>query len=103
LGSDSLPYLDEIIKSGSPLAPNAAYLVGLIKSRKSVPILLRAAKSPMPSVRLSVALTASNLEIADKDSDRLLKFLERDNDDMVRVGVNKARIRRGKRKMNPPI
>lgn len=96
LGTDALPFLDEIIKADPYLASRAVCLVGLIKHPKSISILLEAAKSPSSSVRASVALTARNSEIDDINSDKILRLLENDDEDIVRKSVTKSRLKRNR-------
>jgi|RhiMetdeSRZDD1v2_1073273.scaffolds.fasta_scaffold898950_2 HEAT repeat protein len=88
LGPDALPYLKEIIdKQDVMLASKAAYLVSLIKSEESLPILEYAALNKNPTIRVAVASGIRN--ISEKDANMLLdKFIE-DKD----VGVRKVTLK----------
>ena len=50
LGQEALPYLEQLINSGSRLAPKATYLAGHIQDRASVDVLANAARRGEPEI-----------------------------------------------------
>lgn len=88
LGADALPHLEAIIGGSEPLlAAKAVYLAGLIGGEKSVPAVLKAARSSDPMLRIAAAGAAKNLPT--EHTDALLLRLVDDAD----LGVQKVAMR----------
>jgi len=69
LGPDALPALRRFVESGDPnLASKATYLAGLIGDPQSAPILLVAAASPNPVLRVAAASGAAHLPASQGDA-----------------------------------
>lgn len=89
LGPDAVPYLSELVQGpDAMLASKAAYLASLIKSKKSIAVLEKAAKSPEPSVRIAAASGIRNL--SEQDAGKVLNLLIKDRDSGVRKVTLKA-------------
>jgi HEAT repeat protein len=91
IGTAALPFLRELIVRGDPmLASKATYLASLISPKDSVEVLLQAARSPDPAVRVAAASAAANLP-GDLASE-LLQALVIDRDRGVRrIAFNSVR------------
>jgi HEAT repeats len=83
LGAGALPHLEALVNSGDTmLASKAAYAASLIRSPKSAEIVVTAAHSDEPAVRVAAAAGASNLS-ASGASDVLVNLVG-DSDPGVR-------------------
>lgn len=88
LGADALPHLEVIIGGSDPLlAAKAVYLAGLIGGEKSVPAVLKAARSADPMLRIAAAGAAKHLPTEHTDA-LLLRLV-----DDVDIGVQKVAMR----------
>jgi HEAT repeat protein len=86
LGREAIPHLEILVKKSEPmLASKAAYLASLIQDKRSVNILVTAAQSKEPAVRLAAAAGCRHLSFA--DINHVLDLLKNDEDEGVR---NKA-------------
>ena len=89
LGIEALPHLESIVKEADPvLAPKATYLASLIQDEQSVFILMIAARSKLPEVRIAAANGSRNL--ATDSVNDLLDLLTKDQDYAVRKKAQKS-------------
>lgn len=90
LGSEALAHLETLVKKDDPtLAPRAAYLASLIQDNRSFSILMIAAKSRIPEVRIAAANSIPNLPV--NAGKHILAVLVNDPDYSVRMKALKSR------------
>lgn len=88
LGQEALPYLEQLINSGSRLAPKATYLAGHIQDRASVDVLANAARRGEPEIWAAAAMAVRHLQLPGAVT--VLQLLERDEDEGVKLQARRS-------------
>jgi hypothetical protein len=92
LGPDAIPHLEALVNTESRLSTKAVYLAGLIQDERSVGVLVAAALSKLPEVRVAAAFAGRNLRSPGVES--VIRKLESDTDEGIRIQATRSRVMR---------
>lgn len=91
LGSGAMPHLEGFVESrDNVLAPNAVYLATLIGGERAARLLQKAAKSPLPEVRVQAAFGARSFPVKLAET-VLLEVLDDTDPGVVSVALKSTR------------